>query len=165
MGNRSIFYPNVGIGKSCHDRGIAIRRVFHPDRGVTVRCISSSDSSVAVCRIPSPDGGITVRRIVGFNSSVAVRGISSFDGSITVRGAVGVDRSSGPGCVVILHAPEFLLIQAPRLLSHGDPSIDVGRGKFADVRVMMQVLPEYRLTVLSVLDRLQDMRMPELIHI
>src|SRR6266568_1869810 len=141
MGNRSIFYPNVGIGKSCHDRGIAIRRVFHPDRGVTVRCISSSDSSVAVCRIPSPDGGITVRRIVG------------------------VDRSSGPGCVVILHAPEFLLIQAPRLLSHGDPSIDVGRGKFADVRVMMQVLPEYRLTVLSVLDRLQDMRMPELIHI
>src|SRR6266702_4712007 len=153
MGNRSIFYPNVGIGKSCHDRGIAIRRVFHPDRGVTVRCISSSDSSVAVCRIPSPDGGITVRRIVGFNSGVAVRGI------------FGVDRSSGPGCVVILHAPEFLLIQAPRLLSHGDPSIDVGRGKFADVRVMMQVLPEYRLTVLSVLDRLQDMRMPELIHI
>src|SRR6266581_4039241 len=141
MGNRSIFYPNVGIGKSCHDRGIAIRRVFHPDRGVTVRCISSSDSSVAVCRIPSPDGGITVRRIFGF------------------------DSSSGPGCVVILHAPEFLLIQAPRLLSHGDPSIDVGRGKFADVRVMMQVLPEYRLTVLSVLDRLQDMRMPELIHI
>src|SRR6266581_1066870 len=159
MGNRSIFYPNVGIGKSCHDRGIAIRRVFHPDRGVTVRCISSSDSSVAVCRIPSPDGGITVRRAVGLDS------ISSFDGGVAVRGIFGVDRSSGPGCVVILHAPEFLLIQAPRLLSHGDPSIDVGRGKFADVRVMMQVLPEYRLTVLSVLDRLQDMRMPELIHI
>src|SRR6266540_1408662 len=147
MGNRSIFYPNVGIGKSCHDRGIAIRRIVGLDSSVAVRCISSSDSS------------ITVRRAVGLDS------ISSFDGGVAVRGIFGVDRSSGPGCVVILHAPEFLLIQAPRLLSHGDPSIDVGRGKFADVRVMMQVLPEYRLAVLSVLDRLQDMRMPELIHI
>ncbi len=30
---------------------------------------------------------------------------------------------------------------------------------------MMQILPEYRLTVLGVLDRLQDVRVPELIDV
>jgi hypothetical protein len=61
--------------------------------------------------------------------------------------------------------PELPLIQAPGFLSQGDPFFRVCRRDFADMRSVVQILSEYHLTVFGVLDRLQDVRMPKLIHI
>src|SRR5712691_7959544 len=168
MGRYGVPHQDSGVGVrsvfNLND-GVAVRRVFSLDDGVAVRRVFSLDDGVAVRRVSSLDDGVAVRRVSSLDDGVAVRRVSSLDDGVAVRRVFSIDGGSGPSCTVIFHAPEFPLIKAPRLFSHGIPSIDISRSKLADMRIVMQILSEYRLAVFRVLERLQYMGVPELVHI
>src|SRR5258708_3437888 len=101
--------------------------------------------------------------VYGLDASTGRRCLRALNTSTGGCGGFSLDDIPGPGC--ILSAPKLPFVEVSGLLGLHFPFRDVRGSEISDMRSMMQVVAEHFLAVLGVLDGLQDVRMPELVHV